>query len=302
MEQTETLIEVEEKIEVADPEVLLPVHPPKETGTFNVFRRADFPSNTVAIHNRHDFYKISLIRGTGVLHYADRNIEIDRDALIFSNPNVPYAWEINSKDPAGYFCVFTEEFFSRRNRLEFLQESELFRTGGNPVAFPEDHEVHRISKIFRTMRKEMGTDYEHKYDLQHSYVMLLAHEAQKIQAANANYRHGSAAARQATRFTDLLERQFPIDSPQHIFQMRTANDYAAKLDIHVNHLNRVVKETTGKTTTDHITARVILEAITLLKKTTWSVSEIANSLGFEYPAYFNTFFKKQTGLTPGSFR
>lgn len=70
----------------------------------------------------------------------------------------------------------------------------------------------------------------------------------------------------------------------------------------MNHLNRAVKEVTGKTTTEHISDRVVKEAKALLKHTDWSVSQIAYSLGYEYPNYFNNFFKKQTGVTPRALR
>jgi AraC family transcriptional activator of pobA len=100
----------------------------------------------------------------------------------------------------------------------------------------------------------------------------------------------------------LLERQFPIETPSQRFSMRSAKDFAEKLAVHVNHLNRSVKETTGKTTTDIITQRLLAEAKSLLKHTDWNVSEIGYCLGFEEAAHFNNFFKKQTAYTPGSFR
>jgi AraC-like DNA-binding protein len=103
-------------------------------------------------------------------------------------------------------------------------------------------------------------------------------------------------------FFKLLERQFPIDSPQFALRLRTANNYAEHLSVHVNHLNRAVKEVTGKTTTVHISERILSEAKALLKHTDWSINEIAWSLGYEYPTYFNNFFKKQTGVTPSSLR
>lgn len=63
-----------------------------------------------------------------------------------------------------------------------------------------------------------------------------------------------------------------------------------------------MKEITGRTTTEHIAERITSEAKALLTNTSWNVSEIAYTLGFEYPAYFNNFFKKQTSQTPGAFR
>lgn len=85
-------------------------------------------------------------------------------------------------------------------------------------------------------------------------------------------------------------------------QLRTANDFAERLAIHVNHLNKILKENTGKTTSHVIAARVTQEAKILLRQTDWNVSEIAYSLGFEEIAHFSNFFKKQTGSAPNIFR
>ncbi len=99
-----------------------------------------------------------------------------------------------------------------------------------------------------------------------------------------------------------MERQFPIDSPENILTLKSPADFAQNLSVHVNHLNRAVKEVTGKTTTNHIADRIVKEAKALLVHTDWNVSEIAYSLGFEYPTYFNNFFKKHTELSPKSLR
>ncbi len=72
--------------------------------------------------------------------------------------------------------------------------------------------------------------------------------------------------------------------------------------VHVNHLNKVLKEVTGSTTTEIISNRVTQEAKILLKQTHWSVSEIAYTLGFDDLANFSNYFKKQTSFTPLAFR
>ena len=74
------------------------------------------------------------------------------------------------------------------------------------------------------------------------------------------------------------------------------------LAVHANHLNRSVKEVTGKSTTTHITERIITEAKALLQHTDWTIAEIAYALGFEYPTYFNNYFKRMTGTVPSNLR
>jgi AraC-like DNA-binding protein len=64
----------------------------------------------------------------------------------------------------------------------------------------------------------------------------------------------------------------------------------------------VLKETTGKSTTEVVNGRITEEAKLLLKQTLWNVSEIAFALGFDEVAHFSNFFKKQTELSPLKFR
>jgi len=269
-------------------------------GHFNVFTRNGClrPSP----YNRRDFYKISLIIGTGRLYYADKWVDIDRTALLFSNPLIPYSWEAISQEQQGYFCLFTEAFIHSSDRAFFLQQSPLFKIGGDHLFFLDPPQEAAISVIFEKMTAEIGSAYVHKYELLRTYVHLLIHEALKMQPCAQFEQHVNASARITSLFMELLERQFPIDHQERILHLRTAADFARHLAVHVNHLNRAVKETTGKTTTEHISGRIVKEAQALLQHSDWNVAEIAYSLGFEYPAYFNNFFKKQTDRTPSSFR
>jgi AraC-like DNA-binding protein len=133
-------------------------------------------------------------------------------------------------------------------------------------------------------------------------VLELIHYGQKLQPATALYPTHNASSRISSLFIELMERQFPIESSQQKLNLRTAKDYADRLAVHVNHLNKVLKENTGKTTTDIISSRIAQEAKILLKQTDWNISEIAYCLGFDEVAHFSNFFKKQTTLAPLRFR
>ena len=112
----------------------------------------------------------------------------------------------------------------------------------------------------------------------------------------------NATSRITNLFMDLMERQFPVEHTVEPLKLRTAQDFAERLSVHVNYLNRSVKEVTGKPTSVHIAGRIVSEAKALLQYTDWSVADIAYALGFEYPTYFNNYFKRATGATPRSFR
>lgn len=100
----------------------------------------------------------------------------------------------------------------------------------------------------------------------------------------------------------MLEWQFPIESPGQRFRLRSAGDFARQLSVHVNHLNRSIREKPGRTTTAHIAERLIGEATALLKHTDWNIAEISYCLGFDEPAHFTYFFKKPTHLAPSAYR
>lgn len=252
-------------------------------------------------YNRRDFYKISLItKGQSRLLYANRDIEINKPALVFTNPLVPYSWDsyIPEQEYEGYFCAFTDEFLHNGNRMESLQESSLYKADGHPVYLLDDEQVKYLVDIFSRIRTESDSEYIYKYELIRNHVNLIIHEAIKMQPAVAYFDPPNASSRITKLFLSLLERQFPVDSAQSPLKLKKAGEYAEKLAVHVNHLNAAVQEITGKSTTTHINEGIIAEAKSLLVHTDWSVAEIGFSLGFEYASYFNNFFKKHTGITP----
>jgi AraC-like DNA-binding protein len=252
-------------------------------------------------YSRRDYYKIWLTIGKGRIHYATRSIELTQPALIFSNPRIPYSYE-SENNRLAYICIFTEQFLKVNGRTESLQESPLFKIGSNPVFFLTEPQLEFISGIYKKMVAEMDSAYVFRYDIVRNYLNLIIHEGLKMEPALNAVKYHNASERIATLFLELLERQFPIDSPENALRLKKASDYAANLSVHVNHLNHAVREVTGKPTSVHIAERVITEATALLRHTDFSIAEIAYCLGFDYPNYFNNFFKKNTGLTPLAIR
>ena len=281
----------------------LPAGLQQEIGHFNVFRLEDCvgPNAKPVKYSRKDFYKISLVRTKGIYHYADKSVSVEGTTLIFFNPQVPYIWESLSENQTGFFCIFSKSFFTEKIRGG-LNDLPMYKFDGKPAYQLNPQQEQQAGEVFEKMLAEIGSDYAFKYDLLRNYVMELTHFALKSQPSENVYQHTDAKSRITAVFTELLERQFPIETPSQRFTMRSAKDFATQLAMHVNHLNRAIKETTGKTTTDVIAERLIIEAKTLLKHTDWNVAEIGYCLGFEEPAHFNNFFKKQTQFTPSKFR
>lgn len=82
----------------------------------------------------------------------------------------------------------------------------------------------------------------------------------------------------------------------------TVKYLAEQVHLSPSYLSDLLKKETGKNAQDHIHYYLIEEAKNSLLSTNKSVGEIAYSLGFEYPQYFNKLFKQKTGQTPIEFR
>ncbi|MET1056115.1 MAG: helix-turn-helix transcriptional regulator [Pedobacter sp.] len=279
----------------------------KEIGHFNIFRNEELigkgtNEKPVMPYNRRAYYKIGLISGKNIAEYADKVIDIEKNALIFATPKIPYNWLPQEENQKGQFCIFTDEFLIKNKSGVVLEDLPIFQPGGYPVFQVTDEESEELTLIFNKMRKELSSDYAYKYDLLRNYVLEVIHYGQKLQPASSLYPTHNASARVSSLFIELLERQFPIESQNQKLALRTAKDYADRLSVHVNHLNKVLKENTGKTTTEIISSRITQEAKILLKQTDWNISEIAYCLGFEQLAHFSNFFRKQTSIAPNLFR
>lgn len=274
----------------------------KEIGHFNLFRLEPYEEGkpTTVPYRRRDFYKIMLVKGNSHVHYADKVIKIKKQALAFSNPQIPYKWEHLDRIREGVYCIFNASFF---HQFAQFHEYEVFQPQGAHLFELTDEQVDRVNELFERMETEFNSGYKYKFDLIRNIILELLHFAMKLEPSlSLDDQPINASQRISMLFRELLERQFPIDETHPTVQLRSASDFAEQLNVHVNHLNRVIKETTQKTTTQVISERILREAKVLLKHTTWNVSEIAYALGFSEVTHFNNFFKKYSELSPLKFR
>ncbi|MCC8409144.1 helix-turn-helix transcriptional regulator [Mucilaginibacter sp. UR6-1] len=282
--------------------IWMPDHLQRQMGQFNVFAIDNTPGNYVNCqpYNRKGFYKISLLKGHTRLFYADKDLEFKESGLLFSNPYVPYSWEHLGNAQTGFYCIFTEAFFDEHYQMK---DYPVFKPGNNALFELSATEVIEISSVFRRMQEEIDTDFVYKYDVLRNLTLDLIYKALKMQPAKSlPGSESNGSVRVAALFTELLERQFPIESTGQRIRLRFPSEYADHLSVHINHLNRSLKKVTGQTTSQLIAARVMQEARILLQHTDWNISEISWCLGFEELPHFINFFKKNAVLTPKHFR
>lgn len=284
---------------------LLPEGIQHEVGHFNVFNLTELTQTSrekpAIPYACRAFYKISFLTGKSRAEYPDRTLEITQPSLIFSTPKSPFTWwPIGNQ--SGQFSVFTAEFLHPTKSGVILDELPIFKSPEHPVYALTESQATRVQGIFDHMKAEITSNYAYKYDLLRAYTLELVHIGQKMQSATMLHPNHSAFARTTSLFIEVLERQFPLENPQQKIALRTAKQFADYLSVHVNHLNKVLRESTGLTTTELISGRIVQEARALLLHTDWTIAEIADSLGFSDFAHFAKFFKSETSFSPGAFR
>lgn len=280
----------------------LPNNFKNEIGHFNLFTLKPVPKGTSRPlpYRRRDYYKIMLVKGDIDFHYADKVVSINRQALVFSNPKIPYKCEHLDRIKGGFYCIFNNQFF---HEFGNINRYNVFQPTSDHIYELTNGQAEQLSNIYNKMFKEFNSDYIHKYDVLRNHIFELLHFAMKMHPSkHLEKQTVNASSRISTLFLELLERQFPIDENHPQVNLRSASDFAQQLNVHVNHLNRAVKQVTQKTTSQIISERILQESKILLRYSSWNVSEIAYALGFTEATHFNNFFKKHMELSPTKFR
>ncbi|QHS60856.1 helix-turn-helix domain-containing protein [Chitinophaga agri] len=273
----------------------------KNAAHFNVFRIGEPNIEDISVpFGKKDYYKICIITGNSRIHYADKTFEVQEHGLLFANPQIPYNWEPISSSQQGFSCIFNEAYFNHFGRIK---DYPVFKPGGFPVYELTTQELSTIKAIFEQIMNEKEGRFEFRDDAIRTHILQMIHSAIKMRpATNTIPEKVNAAGRIASLFLELLERQFPLENSSSEIQLRSASDFASQMAVHVNHLNKSVKEITNKTTSEIIMQRLLQEAKILLKHTTWPISDIAYALGFEGPTHFSGFIKRQLQLSPSQYR
>ena len=170
---------------------------------------------------------------------------------------------------------------------------EFLTPWGNRIISPSDDIVDAvlvIGKRLLTVYQEQGLTAR---PLLQSYLLALLGEVAQ------GYVPVSTTSQPAAY---RLTHAFKVLLTERIRQQHRVTDYASQLSISPNHLNKVVKETTGKSPTRWIDEALVLEAKVLLSQTASPVATIADQLGFNDSSYFSRLFRRYEGISPLDFR
>ena len=244
------------------------------------------------------FYRISIT----ITGHVDMQLGLEHfkhlpRTMSFTWPNQIFSKSNISADAFGYYILFNEDFLNDLIPAASIpKEFPFFDYTGRPLFQLLPDEIDRVQQFVLQMNAELKENRPGKEKAIRLYLYLLLLEAKR------SYERQHLHVPANTADTGYLVSHFQKLVSRHFLLKRKVTDYASLLAVSANHLNRTVKEVTGKTASESIAEMVVQEAKAVLKYTDASVSEIAYQLNFSEPAAFNRFFKKMTGDTPMVFR
>ena len=158
-----------------------------------------------------------------------------------------------------------------------------------------------ILDCLKIIRKELEHDIDkHSKTLIATYIELLLgycmrfYERQFITRSKSN-------RDVLTRFEQLLDEYFEGSAAERD-GLPSVKHFADKLCLSSNYFGDMLKKETGKTPQEYIQEKIIEVAKDRISGTQDMVSQIAYSLGFQYPQHLCRLFKKRAGCTPNEYR
>ncbi len=199
-----------------------------------------------------------------------------------------------SDDARGYYCHFEANLLAgdrdNRGRLENFPFLQLTTS---PLLVVSQEAAPLIQFFLDRLLVEYQQSQPDRMPLIQLYLLTLFTELKRFTQSNETGLP-SAAQRITQAFKHALAEQ--------IYEKQQVSQYAERLAISANHLNKCVRSTLGVTAHQLIDDMLLLETKVLLRQTSLSISEIAYRLNQNDPSDFGRFFKRKTGFTLSQYR
>ncbi len=247
--------------------------------------------------HRHNYYTVLIICEGEGQHIIDFNsYELANQQVFFVAPGQVHQ-VIESKKSKGFAMTFSNQFLIENSiPLSFIESLNLFQNyGQSPPLLPAPKQFDVIEGFTKNIFDLFNSESNMKSLSIGSFLKLLLIECNNICSINPIESDIDTTG-------DNLIRAFRIAVDKNYKKEHSTTFYANGLFITPDHLNRTFKAKTGKTAKDYIQARIITEAKRLLYFTDLTNKEIAYELGFNEPANFSAFFKKNTEVSPSQFK
>ena len=246
-------------------------------------------------HKHSSYLCILFTKGIGTHEIDFNTYEVKPGNLFVISAGKTHHWEL-SDDADGYIFTHTKEAYDLHYAHNMISNFPFFQSVQNsPLIELQENQMAEMVSLFESMLLEYQNKEMFKQQVLLSYSDIIYTQLSRIYLKGKTEQIVNHSL-YSQKFNELEKR-----IEEHFLVEKSPSKYASMLNITPKHLNRITQSVIGKTTSEVILDRIILEAKRVMLHTSKSFSEIAIGLGYDDYAYFSRLFKQKTGFTPSQF-
>jgi AraC family transcriptional activator of pobA len=252
-----------------------------ETMSFDRLRELDGGQS-----ERGDFFVVALVEsGTGSTMIDYQNMTLGPRSVVWLGPGVVHRW-VDIAKLQGVIVLFTPT-------APIAPSARVLTTmPGIGTAWTADEESWRLMQgAVVHLRAEFD-----------AVAAGLESPSEILGSILSAFLLRGTPADQLDSAENTVYQQFRNAVEADLATRRDVQHYARELGYSARTISRAVEASTGQSAKAYVTERVILEAKRLLAHEGCSLKEVAQRLGFGDPSAFSAYFKRETGMTPGTWR
>lgn len=241
------------------------------------------------LHSHANHVEISVIySGESQYLIQDRKRLIRRGDILIYNSGIVH-------DELSGTCAQVGSYFFAIGglRLPGLRENALIPDDVNPV-FHVSRDFSHILQLCESMAGGLEEQSEWAPYITHFSMLALLEVIWRVINGEPPQPQLPSDYRMGIRIKDYIDR--------HFREPLTLDSIAAGLGLSKSYVSHAFKDMLGYTPMQYVLRRKIGEAQTLLISSGYSITEIAQMVGYDSQSHFNQRFKQYVGISPGNFR
>ncbi|WP_281614924.1 helix-turn-helix domain-containing protein [Flammeovirga sp. SubArs3] len=252
-----------------------------------------------------DLFQISLKDNCvfTIQNYGRNSYDYQEGTMIFTAPNQILEFKKNQtvKEDKGWTLCFHPDLIRKSELGKRIEDFSFFSYAINEALHLSDDERETVTDIIHKIENELRNNIDaHSQTLIISNIELLLNYCVRFYDRQF-YTRSNLNQDTVADFQTFL-KQYYKDEKQLELGIPSVQYCGEQMNLSPKYLSDLLKKETGQSTQDHIHHFIIEKAKNRLLNSKDSASEIAYSLGFEYPQYFSKIFKKKTSMSPNEYR
>ena len=250
------------------------------------------------------FYQISLKEGIcGEVTYGRNTYDFQEGSMVFTKPGQTLSFKADEAEAAsgGWVLLFHPDLIRKSPLAQHMDQYSFFSYDTHEALHLSDEEKASLTDLVGKIEREYNQNID-----RHSQKLIVANIELILDYCTRYYDRQFYVRTNLnqdlmTKFEKILNEYFESDSTLES-GLPTVKYFGEKLNMSPSYMSDLLKKETGRTAQQQIQEKVTERAKNLLLGTQDNISQIAYTLGFEYPQHFSKLFKRQTGLSPAEYR